>query len=217
MSKVHPRRRRRLVLAAVAGAALYMGVANAVVCHGAPVVPVAEAAPAPVIVVLGAGIRPDGSPSEVLADRLDTALELHRLRGGRILCSGDHGRDDHDEPLAMARYLEARGVPPEAIFLDHAGFDSFNTVSRARRVFGVTKAVFVSQAYHLPRVLWTAKEEGIEAQGVASDRHAYPAIRWYQARETISRSKAVLDVLVGRGPHFLGPSVSLDGDGRSTR
>lgn len=211
------RRRRRLVLAAFAGAALYVTITNAVVCRGARVVPVAEAAPAPVIVVLGAGIRPDGSPSDILADRLDTALELHRLRGGRILCSGDHGRDEHDEPLAMSRYLEAHGVPPEAIFLDHAGFDSFNTVSRARRVFGVTRAVFVSQAYHLPRVLWTAKEEGIEAEGVASDRHTYPAMRWYQAREVISRSKAVLDVVVGRAPHFLGPSVSLDGDGRSTR
>lgn len=211
------RRRRRLVLAAFVGAALYVTIANAVVCRGARVVPVAEAAPAPVIVVLGAGIRPDGSPSDILADRLDTALEIHRLRRGRILCSGDHGRDEHDEPLAMARYLEARGVAPEAIFLDHAGFDSFNTVSRARRVFGITRAVFVSQAYHLPRVLWTAKEEGIEAEGVAADRHTYPGLRWYQAREVVSRSKAVLDVAVGREPHFLGPHVNLDGDGRSTR
>ncbi len=205
------------MLAAFACAALYVVVANAMVCRGARVVPVAEAAQAPVIIVLGAGLRADGSPTDILADRLDTALELHRLRGGRILCSGDHGRGDHDEPFAMSRYLEARGVAPEAIFLDHAGFDSFNTVSRAHRVFGVTRAIFVSQAYHLPRVLWTAKQEGIEAEGVAADRHTYPGIRWYQAREVVSRSKAVLDVAVGRSPHFLGAAVNLDGDGRLTR
>lgn len=88
---------------------------------------------------------------------------------------------------------------------------------RARRVFGVTRAIFVTQAYHLPRVLWTAEHEGIEASGVAADRHTYPAMVWYQTRETISRTKAALDVVDGRGARVLGPPIDLAGDGRVTR
>lgn len=173
---------------------------------------------APVIVVLGAGIHADGTPTEILADRLETALELYRAgRAPRILCSGDHGRVSHDEVGVMARYLEDRGVASEDIFLDHAGFDSWNTVTRAHRVFGVTRAIFVTQGYHLPRVLWTATHEGIAAQGVAADRHRYPMHAWYAVREIASRSKAVLDVAIGRDPKFLGPAIDLAGDGRATR
>ena len=215
-------RRRRRSIALVLGAlvAVYVVVANVVVLRTttSDVVDAARVAPAPVIIVLGAGIHPDGTPTDVLADRLDAALELYRAGlAPRVLCSGDHGRESHDETGAMERYLEARGVPAEAIFLDHAGFDSFNTVARARRIFGVTRAILVTQAYHLPRVLWTAAREGIEAQGVAADRRDYPAIAWYQAREVLSRSKAVLDVAIGRSPRTLGATIDLGGDGRVTR
>lgn len=194
--------------------------ANVVVVRGgtAREVPLESAREAPVIVVLGAGIHGDGTPTEILADRLATAADLYRAgKAPRILCSGDHGRVTHDETGVMARWLEDHGVPPEAIFLDHAGFDSWNTVVRARRVFGVTRAIFVTQAFHLPRVLWTAEQEGIDAQGVAADRHDYPAIVWYQTRETISRTKAALDVIVGRDARVLGPTIDLAGDGRTTR
>lgn len=209
-----------MFLALVSSAALGAAGANAIVLRGgsARVASADRVAPAPVIVVLGAGIHPDGTPTEILADRLATAADLYRAgRAPRILCSGDHGKASHDETGVMTRWLEDHGIPPEAIFLDHAGFDSWNTVVRARRVFGVTAAIFVTQAYHLPRVLWTASHEGIDAQGVAADRHEYPAMAWYQTREVVSRTKATFDVAVGRGAHVLGPSIDLAGDGRVTR
>lgn len=206
-------------LVALGGVGWAIG-ANASVVHGTRdrVVDEAHAAPAPVIVVLGAGIHPDGTPTEILEDRLETARSLYAAGlAPRVLCSGDHGTRSHDETGTMARWLESHGVPPEAIFLDHAGFDSWNTVVRAHRVFGVSRAIFVTQAYHLPRVLWTASHEGIDAQGVAADRHEYPAMAWYQTREVVSRTKATFDVAVGRGAHVLGPSIDLAGDGRVTR
>lgn len=213
------RRLRRAIVVVGALACAWAVTSNVVVVSStkAAIVESDRVDPAPVIVVLGAGIHSDGTPTEILADRLETALALFRAgRAPKILCSGDHGRASHDEVGVMERYLEDRGVAPEAIFLDHAGFDSWNTVTRAHRVFGVTRAIFVTQGYHLPRVLWTATHEGIAAQGVAADRHRYPMHAWYAVREIASRSKAVLDVAIGRDPKFLGPAIDLAGDGRVT-
>jgi SanA protein len=213
-------RRNTLAALVVLGVAGWAFGANASVLRASRerVVDVDRASPAPVIVVLGAGLRPDGAPSDILEDRLETARSLYVAgRAPRILCSGDHGSRSHDETGAMARWLESRGVPAEAIFLDHAGFDSWNTVVRARRVFGVTRAIFVTQRYHLPRVLWTASRVGIDAQGVAADRRPYPAMPWYETRELASRTKATLDVAIARPPRALGEPVDLTGDGRVTR
>jgi vancomycin permeability regulator SanA len=115
--------------------ALVVAIANAVVLRGggARIAPAESVPSAPVIVVLGAGIHPDGTPTEILADRLATAADLYRAgRAPRILCSGDHGHASHDETGVMARWLEAQGIPPEAIFLDHAGFDSWNLPCQLR-------------------------------------------------------------------------------------
>src|SRR5690242_3424340 len=96
--------------------------------------------------VLGAGVKDDGTPSDVLRDRLDVALDLYRHgRVERILVSGDHRRPEYDEPNAMRRYLEANGVPREVIFMDHAGFDTYSSVWRAKNVFGADRIIVVTQ------------------------------------------------------------------------
>jgi vancomycin permeability regulator SanA len=202
------------------GASLFASIAlavvvNAVVLHGGDdgkVAGVADCA-----VVLGARVYEDGTPSEVLRDRLDEALVLwreHRVK--RIVVSGDHATSLYDEPNAMRAYLEARGVPPEIIFMDHAGFDTYSSMWRAKHVFGATRIVVVTQRFHLPRALWVARSLGMEAEGRAADHHVYRSIAWMQMREIGSRTKAFLDVTVRRTPHKVGPRIDLEGDGRVT-
>ncbi|WP_394829025.1 vancomycin high temperature exclusion protein [Pendulispora albinea] len=169
------------------------------------------------IVVLGAGVYPDGQPSAVLVDRLATALSLYRAgRAPKILVTGDHGRPSYDEPGAMRRWLEHHGVPTEAIFMDHAGFDTFSSMTRARRVFGIERPIVVTQAFHLPRALYLARSSGMAATGVIADRRAYRGALAMRAREMVSAPKAWLDVTTGREPRYLGPRIPIDGDGRVT-
>lgn len=167
--------------------------------------------------VLGAGVRDDGTPSDVLRDRLDEALVLYR-RGAvpRVIVSGDHREASCDEPNVMRRYLEANGVPREAIFMDHAGFDTYSSVWRAKHVFGAEHVVIVTQQFHLARALFVARSVGMDAEGAPADRHVYRGIAWLQAREVISRTKAFLDVAVARRAHHEGPRIDLRGDGRVT-
>ena len=167
--------------------------------------------------VLGAGLREDGTPSDVLRDRLDEALLLHRSgRVRTILVSGDHRTAAYDEPNAMRVYLEAHGVPAAAVFKDHAGFDTYSSMWRARHVFGAQRIVVVTQRFHLARAVWCARSLGMEAEGSAADRHLYRGIAWLQVREVVSRTKAFVDVNVGRAPRHEGPTVDLAGDGRVT-
>lgn len=167
--------------------------------------------------VLGAGVKDDGTPSDVLRDRLDVALDLYRHgRAPRIIVSGDHRRSEYDEPNAMRRYLEANGVPREAIFMDHAGFDTYSSVWRAKNVFGADRIVVVTQDFHLPRALFVARSLGMAAEGASADRRTYRGIAWLDVRETISRTKAFLDVTVDRRPHHDGPRFDLRGDGNVT-
>jgi SanA protein len=152
------------------------------------------------ILVLGAGVAPDG-PSPVLADRLETALTLYREgRAPRFLLSGDRASQYYDEVSAMKKYLLARGVPESAIDLDGGGVDTFSSMARARAVYGVSRAIVVTQAFHLPRAVWLARSMGIEAQGVEADKRTYRGTLWWMLRECLSRPKAWIDVGVGRKP-----------------
>ena len=167
--------------------------------------------------VLGAGVNDDGTPSDVLRDRLDVALSLYRDgRVERLLVSGDHRAASHDEPNAMRRYLEANGVPREAIFMDHAGFDTYSSVWRAKHVYGADRVIVVTQDFHLPRALFVARSLGMAAEGASADRRTYRGIAWLHVRETISRTKAFVDVTVDRRPHHEGPRFDLRGDGSAT-
>jgi SanA protein len=152
------------------------------------------------IIVLGAGVGPDGV-SQVLADRLDTALALYRAgRGKRLLLTGDGASPFYDETAAMKKYLAARGVPDEAMILDAGGVDTFSSMMRAREVYGVERAIVVTQAFHLPRAVWLARATGIDAAGEAADKRVYRGAVWFLLRECLSRPKAWVDVGIRRRP-----------------
>jgi len=173
--------------------------------------------PADCALVLGAGVAEDGTPSWVLHDRLAAGLALYRAgRVRRILVSGDHRTPSYDEPNAMRSWLEARGVPPSAIFMDHAGVDTYSSVWRARHVFGAERVVIVTQQFHLPRALWVARSLGMAAEGAPADQRLYRGAAWFEVREVISRTKAFADVVGGRRPRHAGPRISLEQDGRVT-
>lgn len=189
--------------------------ANAIVVIGGRSHPAADGG---VALVLGAGLRPDGSPSLMLADRLETAARLYREgKVGKILASGDHGTEAYDEASAMRAGLVELGVPDELVFTDHAGFDTWSSVVRAKRVFGATRVTIVSQRFHLARAVWLARRAGLKANGVAADLHPYGSKgSEASAREVLARVKAVGEVVFRRQPKFLGPRIDLNGDGRST-
>ena len=167
--------------------------------------------------MLGARVWEGGRPSHVLEDRLATALELYRLgRVPKILVSGDHGREAYDEVNAMAAWLIAAGVPEADVFMDHAGFNTYDTMLRASRVFGVNRAVVVTQGFHLPRAVWLARHAGIEAVGLKADRRRYRKELWNESRETLARVKCVYESITQRDPKYLGSAIPIEGDGRLT-
>jgi len=181
------------------------------------ITPIGSVDHAPVAIVLGAKVKAGGEPSDILRDRLLSAIDLYRAGSvDKILVSGDDGQAEYDEVNAMRVYLLSADVDPDDIFLDHAGFDTYDTMIRASKVFGVTKAIVVTQAYHLPRALYLAKAFGIDAQGVAADRQTYRGMLRYEARELLADTKAVIDVVFHVSPHFLGDAIDIAGDGRVT-
>lgn len=209
------RKPSRLVLTLAGGLAAVVLVANLAVLAGGRRGKVLG--PVDCALVLGAGVRADGSPSDVLRDRLDEALRLYRAgRVQRIIVSGDHAGPDYDEPNAMRRYLEENGVAPEAVFMDHAGLDTYSSVWRAKHVFGASRIVVVTQSFHLSRALWCARALGMQAEGSAADVRVYRGIVWLELREIASRTKALVDVGIGRTPRHRGAPIDLAGDGRVT-
>jgi SanA protein len=212
------KRRTKVALAVAASSVSVAGLLDRLVASGARVVDPAAAPQTLVAIVPGAGVLPSGELSSVLRDRVDVAIELHRAgKVRKLLLSGDHGRASYDEPRAMARRAESAGVPPEDLFLDHAGFDTHATIHRARAVFGVERALIVTQAYHLPRALYYARRIGIDATGVVADRRAYERRWFYAAREVPARLKAFAVTTLELEPLVLGPAIPISGDGRATR
>jgi vancomycin permeability regulator SanA len=163
---------------------------------------------APVALVLGAQVYADGTPSPFLAARLDIARRL--LADGKvraILVSGDHGRWEYSETGAMAQWLREHGVPPQRIAVDYAGFDTYDSCARARRVFGVRQAIVVTQTYHLARAVTLCRTLGVDAVGVDDDSVRIYRRPWFNdaVRERGAVVKAIVDVASGRDPVFLGP------------
>jgi len=209
-----PTQTRRRVLAVVAGAALLGTLATAgpalYVRHTTQShrYAVGDVPNAPVALVFGAGIR-GSAPSPFLRQRLDLAVELYRagrVRG--LLMSGDHGRTDHDEVAVMTAYAVAQGVPASVIGQDHAGFDTYDSCYRAKAIFGVDRAIIVTQDFHVARAVYLCRRLGVEAYGVGVDSaRDYPGhTRKFAAREVLSTTKAVWQAVVTRPePRFLGP------------
>jgi SanA protein len=171
-----------------------------------------------VAIVPGALVQPNGKMSGMLGDRVKQAARLWRAgKVEKILVSGDHGSWKYDEPDTMRIALVNRGVPPRDVFEDHAGFDTWQTMVRARSIFGVRHAVVVTQGFHMPRALFLADEAGIDATGLVSDLHHYG----YQekksdVREVLSRVKAVADVTLDT-PAMGGPKIPIaTTDGRES-
>ncbi|WP_030904906.1 SanA/YdcF family protein [Streptosporangium amethystogenes] len=162
---------------------------------------------APVALVLGAAAF-GGSPSPMLARRLDISAELYRAGKVRaILLSGDNGRIEYDEPTVMRDYLLARGIPARALVLDYAGFDTWDSCVRARAVFGATRLTVVTQLFHLPRAVTLCRTAGLETFGVGDDSSRRWASTYvYAAREFAASAKGLLDaVVLDSAPVFPGP------------
>lgn len=171
-----------------------------------------------VILVLGARVYQDGTPYPALKDRLIVALEAWKLgKAAKILVSGDHQQEGYDEVNGMRTWLVNAGVPSSAIFMDHAGLRTFDTMARAAAVFGVKDAIVCTQRFHLSRSVYLAKQFGIDAVGLVADRRNYPKAALDAVREAFARTMAVLDTTVlATRPRFGGPPVSLDGDSAQT-
>lgn len=171
-----------------------------------------------VAIVLGAKVLGNGSPSTVLADRLDTGIELYKSgRVKKLLLSGDHGQTNYDEVNNMRRYAISKGVPEEDIFMDHAGFSTYDSMYRARDIFLVNKAVIVTQEFHLPRALFIARSLGLDAKGVTADKRKYVGAGYLSFREVFARTKAFLQLSIRTKPKYLGPAIPISGDGRTTK
>lgn len=205
------------------GVALVIGVITGLVCdavvllHRSQIVSADSVTEAPIAIVFGAKVKDDGVPSDILRDRLLTGIDLYNRRVvTKLLLSGDDGQRSYDEVNAMRVFVIDHGVEPSDVFLDHAGFDTFDSVARASKVFGVNRAILVTQGYHLPRALFLASSFGIDAQGVRADRQAYRGILRYELRELLADVKAVFDVIFHIAPKYLGEPIDVTGDGRAT-
>lgn len=156
-------------------------------------------------IVYGAAIFRNGRLSTVLRDRMETAIHLYESgKVDRILVSGESRPTGYSEPIAMFNYAVQRGIPEEHLEMDHGGYRTYDTCYRARQEFEVDAAILVTQAFHLPRALYTCEKLGIDAVGVAADQRHYRAERWYEMRETAATLVALWDSLRLRPPAVLG-------------
>ncbi len=176
--------------------------------------PVMEKGDFDCILVLGAGVRPDGTPSPMLYDRVRVACDIYTGKVP-ILMSGDH-TGDYNEVGAMKALAMEMGVPSEDIFLDHAGYSTYESIYRAKEKFGAKRILVVSQGYHLYRALFTAEQLGMEAVGVTSDLRDYHLQTKYEVRELLARYKDLFVAAKGEKPSELGERIDLSGDGNLT-
>ncbi len=170
------------------------------------------------IMVLGASVNPDGTPSPMLEDRLDTGIELyHRGVAPKLLLTGDDGQVEYNEVEGMKKYAIAAGVPEEDIFLDHAGFSTYDSVYRASYVFGVESMVVVTQEYHLYRTLQGCEKMGIDAVGVAAEQEVYSGQELREGREILARVKDFVKWMIKPEATFLGEAIPISGSGIVTQ
>lgn len=202
---------RKVVGATLLGALCVLGASAFVEYRYARRLSTLQSVPkAPVAIVFGAGLTTGGEPSRVLSQRVDAAIELYRAKKvQKLLLSGDNTDRYHDETRAMRRYALERGVPAEDVVGDDAGVSTYDTVLRARDVFGVDEAILVTQRFHLPRALFLANTLGLDAWGVSAD----PSRDWvwrYELRELLARAAAVPLVLLQPPPRVDTPPRPLD-------
>ncbi len=169
------------------------------------------------ILVLGARVWDNGQPSGILKDRINTGVDLYEAGASeRLLMSGDHGQDEYDEVNAMKDFAIEQGVAPAVIFMDHAGFSTYESLYRARDIFQVKTVVIVTQKYHLYRALYIARALGLDAYGVSCDRRDYNPYILFSVREIFARCKDVLYAIFQPLPTYLGDVIPITGDGNAT-
>ena len=169
-----------------------------------------------VALVLGAGLK-NGKPSPVLKDRLDTALMLYKNnKVSKIIVSGDHGNKNYDEVNVMKNYLKNEGVLSEDIFMDHAGFSTYDSIYRLREIFNVKKVIIVTQKYHLYRSLYIAKKLEIDAEGISATKRHYAGELKFVLREVIARDKDFVKTIFKPKSKYLGDAISVFGNGDIT-
>lgn len=209
-----------LVLAALCAAAAFAIDAHVRSSTESRIVAVDEAAAldeVDCVLVLGCGVHPDGRPSDMLADRIAQGVALYENgTSPKLLMSGDHGRSDYDEVNAMRDVAVEAGVPADDVFMDHAGFSTYESMYRARDVFQAKRIVVVSQEYHLYRALYVAERLGLDAYGVSADLRPYAGQEGREVREVLARGKDFFTSMVQPQPTFLGDPISLSGSGSAT-
>lgn len=169
------------------------------------------------IVVLGCQVRDDGSLSHMLEDRVKRGVALYDLRAApKLLMSGDHGAAGYDEVDAMKRYAVDAGIPSADVFMDHAGFSTYETVYRAKAIFEADKILVVTQKYHLYRALYIAEALGLEAYGVAADYRQYSGQSARDLREILARVKDFGMSILQPEPTYLGDVIPISGSGELT-
>lgn len=177
----------------------------------------AEAYDADAIVVLGASVFVDGTPSNILQDRLDDGIALYFSGAApKIIMSGDNSTESYNEVKAMKDYAISQGVPSEDVFCDHAGFSTYESMYRAKYVFGAERIIVATQTYHLYRALYSAQCLGMEAVGVPSDYREYSNQTQYDIREIPARTKDFFKSLFKVPSTFVGEPISLNQSGDVT-
>ena len=168
------------------------------------------------VIVLGCGVN-GYNPSTMLKDRLDTAIDLYKKGvANKLLMSGDHGRQEYNEVGAMKEVAVKSGIASSDVFMDHAGFSTYESIYRAKEIFGADKIVIVTQKYHLYRALYIAKQLGIEAYGVESDFHTYKDATKSEFREILARVKDFGMAFLKPKPTYLGTPIAINGNGDVT-
>ena len=168
------------------------------------------------IIILGAGIR-NNKPSPMLEDRLLEGIKLYQKNiSNKILMSGDHGRKEYDEVNIMKKYAIEKGIPSENIFMDHAGFSTYESIYRAKKIFQAKRVVIVTQKYHLYRALYIADKLGLTAYGVSSDPRKYMGATNREIREILARDKDFIKCIFKPKPTYLGETIKIEGNGDTT-
>lgn len=167
-------------------------------------------------VILGAGVR-DGKPTPMLRDRLLTGIELYKSGAAKkLIMSGDHGSDEYDEVNIMKSFAVENGVPDEDIFMDHAGFSTYETIYRAKKIFEADNIIIVSQEYHLYRALYIADSLDVKAVGVSADLRTYKGQTKRELREILARDKDFFKCIFKPKPTYLGDKIPVSGNGNLT-
>ena len=177
---------------------------------------IGEIPKADAIIVLGAFVY-DGRPSPILLERLENALELYYAgKAPKIILSGDHGTKEYDEVNTMKDFMLENGVPREVLFLDHAGFNTYDSMYRAKAIFCIESLLISTQDFHINRSVYIARNLGIDAYGYPCEDKPIYSMKLFKTRESLARVKAFWDTLIKRKPRYLGDAIPIMGNGNVT-